>query len=166
MQSYLQPLSTKLFWLLELCSSVAQFLVNLWWKTLLFWWATRKEWKFECNLSTNRQPLETRLWPFPQHYNHLITWNNLFALWITLLHKSLKSICIPCNQHAVSCPDSELLPSDTPALHHSQPSAVQPHVEQHSAICCTLPKSVISCFMQCLSWGSRASGSGGCSSPV
>lgn len=29
MQSYLQPLSTKHFWLLELCSSVAQFLVNL-----------------------------------------------------------------------------------------------------------------------------------------
>lgn len=29
MQSYLQPLSTKFFWLLELCSSVAQFLVNL-----------------------------------------------------------------------------------------------------------------------------------------
>lgn len=40
------------------------------------------------------------------------------------------------------------------------------HVEQQSEICCTLPKSVSSCLMQCLSCGSLARGCGGSSSPV
>lgn len=77
-------------------------------------------------------------------------------LWCLRLNMS---VCNLFSEH--SSPGSSLQVLKKGSVH------CRPHVdEQHSAICCTVPRSVSSCLMRCLSCGSRASGSGGSSSPV
>lgn len=86
---------------------------------------------------------------------------------ITPLPRSLKSVGVTCIRHA------RFIYLNTWSSSCRYPRIVPPlvwgaqfHVEQQSAICCTLPRSVSSCLMQCLSCGSLARGSGGSSSPV
>lgn len=46
------------------------------------------------------------------------------------------------------------------------PTCDHAHTEHIVLICCTFPKSISSCFIRHLSWGSLARGSGGSNSPV
>lgn len=52
------------------------------------------------------------------------------------------------------------------ALKCFPPTCDHAHTEHIVLICCTFPKSISSCFIRHLSWGSLAKGSGGSSSPV
>lgn len=156
----LQLFPTKLFWL-SFHLSVARFQVKFVQKDSLSNDVHRRRESQEsiCYLpgrlqDQNALPSSSQNGPFDQCPSHP-------------LPGSLKSVGVTCIRHArfiylnmqsSSCRCPRIVP---PLV-----LGAQFHVEQQSAICCTLPRSISSCLMQCLSCGSLASGSGGSNSPV